>query len=80
MTVPLHLRSIFPQELPSLLATNGFELTVCYGDFGREPFTSESPRQVCLCQVATSNASAEAHELYARKSAKQMDAERAEEL
>jgi hypothetical protein len=48
LTIPLHLRCIFPQELPMLLAANGFRLDTRYGDFGGEPFTSESPRQVCL--------------------------------
>lgn len=52
LTVPLHLRCIFPQELPTLLAVNGLELVARYGDFGREPFTSESPRQVCICRAA----------------------------
>jgi SAM-dependent methyltransferase len=53
LTVPLHLRSIFPQELPMLLAANGLELVARYGGFAREPFTSESPRQVCICRVAS---------------------------
>jgi SAM-dependent methyltransferase len=52
LTVPLHLRSIFPQELPMLLAANGLELVSRYGDFGGEPFTSDSARQVCICRVA----------------------------
>jgi SAM-dependent methyltransferase len=51
MTVPIHLRSLFPLELPLLLATNGFRIEARYGDFGREPFTSESARQVCICRV-----------------------------
>jgi SAM-dependent methyltransferase len=48
MRIPLHLRCIFPQELPMLLAANGFRLESRYGDFGGEPFTSVSPRQVCV--------------------------------
>lgn len=51
LTIPLHLRCIFPQELPMLLAANGFRLEKRYGDFGDEPFTSESPRQVCVCRA-----------------------------
>jgi len=51
MTAPIHLRSLFPLELPLLLSTNGFVLEARYGDFGREPFVSESPRQVCICRV-----------------------------
>jgi SAM-dependent methyltransferase len=50
MTVPLHLRCIFPQELPVLLASNGFRLETRHGDFGGEPFSSDSPRQVCICR------------------------------
>ena len=52
LTIPLHLRCIFPQELPVLLAANGLRLETRYGDFGGEPFTSESPRQVCVCRLA----------------------------
>jgi hypothetical protein len=54
LTVPLHLRSIFPQELPMLLAANGLELVARYGGFEHEPFTSESPRQLCICREASS--------------------------
>ena len=50
LTLPVHLRCIFPQELPVLLAANGFRLELRDGDFGHEPFTSESPRQVCVCR------------------------------
>jgi hypothetical protein len=35
-----------------LLAANGLELVSRYGDFGGEPFTSDSARQVCICRVA----------------------------
>ena len=51
MTVPIHLRSLFPLELPLLLSTNGFRLARRYGDFDCSPFASESPRQVCICRV-----------------------------
>jgi SAM-dependent methyltransferase len=51
LTIPLHLRCIFPQELPMLLAANGLRLESRSGDFGGEPFTSESPRQVCVCRA-----------------------------
>ncbi|HKH92540.1 MAG TPA: class I SAM-dependent methyltransferase [Gemmatimonadaceae bacterium] len=53
LRVPLHLRSIFPQELPVLLAANQLELVERHGDFGREPFTSDSPRQVCICRATS---------------------------
>ena len=52
LTVPIHLRSLFPLELPLLLTANGLRLEERYGDFGREPFGSGSARQVCICRVA----------------------------
>jgi SAM-dependent methyltransferase len=48
--VPLHLRSIFPQELRVLLAANGFRLTRRDGDYGGGAFTPGSRQQVCQCQ------------------------------
>jgi len=45
------LRVIFPQELLLLLHATGFRLDARYGEFPREPFTSSSPRQVCICSV-----------------------------
>lgn len=50
--VPLHLRSIFPQELRVLLAANGFRLTRRDGDYGGGAFTAVSRQQVCQCQPA----------------------------
>jgi hypothetical protein len=50
-TIPLHIRSIFPQELPLLLGAGGFRLEERYGDFDRSRFTSDSPRQVCVCRL-----------------------------
>lgn len=49
--VSLELRSIFPQELPLLLDAGGLRLLERYGDFEREPFTAESPHQVCVCEA-----------------------------
>lgn len=49
---PLHLRWIFPQELYSLLAANGFGLERRDGDYAGGPFTSASRIQVCQCRVA----------------------------
>jgi len=48
---PLHLRSIFPQELPLLLEGSGFRLLSRAGDLQGSPFTSASARQVCVCAV-----------------------------
>jgi SAM-dependent methyltransferase len=50
---PLHLRSIFPEELPLLLAAGGFRLLTRAGDLTGTAFTSASPRQVCICEAAT---------------------------
>ena len=49
---PLHLRSIFPQELPVLLGASGFRLRSRAGDLRGGAFTSASPRQVCVCEPA----------------------------
>lgn len=50
--MPLHLRSIFPEELPLLLAAGGFRLLSRAGDLSGAAFASSSPRQVCLCEAA----------------------------
>jgi len=50
--VPLHLRSIFPQELLALLAANGFDLLRRDGDDSGGEFTSTSQNQVCQCRLA----------------------------
>lgn len=47
---PLHLRSIFPQELLLLLSANQFQLLCRDGDFIGSPFVAASSRQVCQCQ------------------------------
>jgi len=47
---PLHLRSIFPQELLALLAANEFHLTRRDGDYTGGAFTTMSSLQVCQCQ------------------------------
>ena len=47
---PMALRSIFPQELPLLLSTAGFELLSRFGELSREPFGSRSRVQVCVCR------------------------------
>ena len=48
----LALRSIFPQELPLLLAAGGFHLRSRLGDLHQTSFNSDSRMQVCLCQAA----------------------------
>lgn len=51
LVAPLHLRSIFPQELPLLLAAGGLRLEARHGDFGGAPFGSGSRHQVCVCRA-----------------------------
>lgn len=51
LTVPLHLRSIFPQELPLLLAAGGLRLEARFGDHARAPFHGGSRHQVCVCRT-----------------------------
>src|SRR5262249_51938749 len=47
---PLHLRWIFPQELSSLVAANGFRLERRDGDYSGGAFTSASRLQICQCR------------------------------
>lgn len=49
-TLPLVLRSIFPQELPLLLSAAGLELISRFGDLSGAPFGPRSRAQVCLCR------------------------------
>jgi SAM-dependent methyltransferase len=49
-TVPMVLRSIFPQELPLLLSAAGLELISRFGDLSGAPFGPHSRVQVCLCR------------------------------
>jgi SAM-dependent methyltransferase len=49
-TVPMVLRSIFPQELPLLLSAAGLELVSRFGELSRAPFGPGSRVQVCLCR------------------------------
>ena len=48
---PMHLRSIFPEELLVLLAKNGFRLMRRDGDYRGSSFTGASGRQVCQCRA-----------------------------
>jgi SAM-dependent methyltransferase len=47
----LKLRIFFPQELDALLKYNGFNIKAKYGDFDQTPFTSDSKRQILICEV-----------------------------
>jgi SAM-dependent methyltransferase len=50
LVAPLHLRSIFPRELPLLLAAGGLRLESRSGDFSGAAFDSGSRHQVCTCR------------------------------
>ena len=49
---PVVVRSIFPQELPLLVEAAGLRLLHRFGTLAKQPFTSESRLQVCLCAEA----------------------------
>ena len=51
LIAPLHLRSIFPEELTYMLDYFGFTLEARYGDFRSSEFRSSSREQVCLCRA-----------------------------
>ncbi|MBV8817933.1 MAG: class I SAM-dependent methyltransferase [Acidobacteriaceae bacterium] len=46
------LRVIYPQELILLLESSGFTVRERYGEFTRQPFEHNSPRQVCVCEIS----------------------------
>jgi SAM-dependent methyltransferase len=48
---PLHLRQIFPQELPLLVEHAGLRLRERYGSFDRTALPGQD-RQVCVCELA----------------------------
>ncbi len=50
--LPLEIRSIFPQELPLLLALAGLRLVDRRGDWSGRSFTGTDPLQLCLCESA----------------------------
>lgn len=52
LAAPLHLRSIFPRELPLLVAAGGFRLESRDGDFSGAPFDGASRHQICVCRAA----------------------------
>jgi len=49
---PLHMRHLFPQELPLLAERAGLRIVARYGDIARGPFVGDSRRQICVCEVA----------------------------
>ncbi|MGW8482904.1 class I SAM-dependent methyltransferase [Microbacterium sp. NPDC055903] len=51
-TVSIEVRSIFPQELPVLLAHAGLRLVERFGNWNGSPFEASSPTQLCICESA----------------------------
>jgi SAM-dependent methyltransferase len=47
----LELRCFFPCELDLILEHHSFRLKEKYGDFDGAPFSSSSPKQICVCSV-----------------------------
>ena len=43
------LRMYFPQELDAFLYYNGFTIDNKFGTFDKEPFNSDSNRQIIIC-------------------------------
>ncbi|MFC7359722.1 class I SAM-dependent methyltransferase [Nocardioides astragali] len=52
VVAPLEIRSIFPQELPLLVALGGLRLVERFGDWSGRPFGVDSPLQICVCESA----------------------------
>jgi SAM-dependent methyltransferase len=52
VVAPLEVRSIFPQELPLLVAVGGLRLVERFGDWSGGPFGVDSPVQLCVCEAA----------------------------
>lgn len=48
---PLEVRSIFPQELPLLLAQGGLRLVERLGDWSGGPFDGDATLQLCICEA-----------------------------
>jgi SAM-dependent methyltransferase len=52
LVMPIHLRPIFPRELPLLVESAGLRVVARYGDFDRSAFDRDSRRQICVCEPA----------------------------
>ena len=52
VVVPLEIRSIFPQELPLLVARGGLQFVDRLGDWSGSPFAGDASLQLCICQSA----------------------------
>jgi ubiquinone/menaquinone biosynthesis C-methylase UbiE len=45
------LRFVYPREMEALLHHNGFTIREAYGDWDRQPLTSQSPRMIYVCRL-----------------------------
>ena len=52
VVAPLEMRSIFPQELPLLLALGGLRVVERFGDWSRAPLTADGVLQLYVCTPA----------------------------
>jgi SAM-dependent methyltransferase len=52
LVAPLEIRSVFPQELPLLLALGGLRVVEGLGDWSGAPFTAGAPIQLYSCEPA----------------------------
>lgn len=52
VVAPLEIRSIFPQELPLLLASGGLRLLERFGDWSGGPLAADAHLQLCICEAA----------------------------
>lgn len=50
VVAPLEMRSIFPQELPLLLALGGLRVVERFGDWSRAPLTAQAALQLYVCE------------------------------
>ena len=50
VVAPLVIRSIFPQELPLLLALGGLRVVERFGDWCRAPLTANAALQLYVCE------------------------------
>lgn len=49
-TKHVNMRVFFPQELLALCQLNGFKIRDRYGDYDRNEFRADSPKQILVCQ------------------------------
>ena len=53
-TKKVSMRCFYPEELMALCSFNGLKVCDRYGNYDKSPFTSDSPKQILLCQAVNS--------------------------